>query len=361
MNEAAEQNRSEAPTHYKLAKARERGTVARGADLGFFTSLAAFTAYAWIAGPGARAKLSGAASASLVSAPGVLDGPDALLALTGQVLSTAVRPAAFLAGAVFVVVLAFEIVQTGPVFSTQSLRPDFNRLNPAANLKRLFSLRTLIETGKNLLKMTVYIGLAWSVIQGVRSHDLPALTDAGRLAQGLTRTALQLLSLFLAAALAFAALDQLITRGDFVRRMRMSRREVRRELRDREGDPRMKQRRLQLHREFVKLSQTLRGIRGADVLITNPTHYAVGLKYDPKRMDAPEVVALGSHRTALRLRLLAFAYGVVIVHDPPLAKALFLRGELNRPLPQAFFQPVADIYLRLRRQAQLKAEALADA
>jgi flagellar biosynthetic protein FlhB len=355
-----EQNRSEQATPYKLARAREKGTVARGTDLGFLTSLSAFTAWAWISGAGARAHLAQAAKSAFVSAPQVLGSPNALMAVTGQVLTSAVRPLAFMAAIIFVAVLTFEIVQTGPVFSTSPLKPDFNRLNPGQNVKRLFSLRVLIETGKNLLKLAVYVALAWSVIQGVRQRELPTFTDADRLAHGLAAAGLKLLVLFAGAALVFAALDQLITRGDFTRRMRMSRREVRRELRDREGEPRMKQRRKQLHREFVKMSQSLRGVRGADVLITNPVHYAVGLKYDPAVMAAPKVVALGAHRFAQRLKRLAFAYGVVTVQNEPLARALYQRCEVDHPIPEALYQPVADVYLRLREQARRR-EALADA
>jgi flagellar biosynthetic protein FlhB len=132
--------------------------------------------------------------------------------------------------------------------------------------------------------------------------------------------------------------------------MRMSRRDVRREARDREGDPRLKQRRKQLHREFAKSSESLRNLRGADVLITNPTHFAVALRYDPKTMLAPVVVSRGAHAFALRLRRTAFLYGVVIVREPALARALF-RCDLNQPVPEALFSPVAAIYRGLRGRA----------
>ena len=345
-----EQNRSEQPTSFKLAQARKKGVVARGVDLGFLTSLAAFAGYAGISGPSACAQIARAARDALVSAPQVLASPNAILSITSIVLTSMVRPVAFMAGLIFVVVLAFEIIQTGGAFSTEPLKLDFSRLNPAQGLKRIFSLRQLIETGKNILKLVVYGALAFWVIREVQTETIVSITDAQSLAQSMARTGFRLMAIFVAAAVVFATLDQLIVRNDFLRKMRMSRREVRREMRDREGEPRMKQRRKQLHAEFVKLSQSLRNIRDSDILITNPTHYAVALKYDARTMAAPRVVSRGAHQFAQRLKGLAFAYGVVIVQNRDLARSLYLRCEINGEIPEIYYRPVADIYLEIQNR-----------
>jgi flagellar biosynthetic protein FlhB len=250
---------------------------------------------------------------------------------------------------VFVVVLVFELAQMrGFVFSLEPLKIQFNRLNPGQNLKRLFSLRLLMETGKNILKMTVYLTLAWLVIHGAERTQTAAIAGAPDLARAMGRSALWLMVVFAGAAVVFAAMDQFIVRRDFAKKMRMSRREVRRESRDREGEPRMKQRRKQLHGEFVKLSQSLRGIRDADVLVTNPTHYAVALKYDGRTMVAPMVVSQGTHQFAQRLKKLAFLYGVTIIQNRELARALYARCQLNSEIPEALYQPVADLYTAIR-------------
>jgi flagellar biosynthetic protein FlhB len=133
--------------------------------------------------------------------------------------------------------------------------------------------------------------------------------------------------------------------------MRMSRREVRRELRDREGEPRLKQKRKQMHAEFVRLAQSVRNIRKADVLIVNPQHLAVALQYDPRTMTAPRVVSLGTGHLALRLKRLAFLYGVPTVENRPLAWAIYRKGALNMPIPEPCYRPVADIYNRIRKPA----------
>jgi flagellar biosynthetic protein FlhB len=210
----------------------------------------------------------------------------------------------------------------------------------------------MIETAKNLLKLLVYTALAYVVLRHAQTIDLTSIIDARGLGAAMLGTGQRLLAFFIAGAALFAVLDQLIVRRDFARRMRMSPREVRREARDREGDPRIKQRRQRLHREFAKLSQSLRNVRGADVLIVNPTHYAVALRYDPKAMVAPKAVSLGAHQFALRLKKLAFIYGLVIVEDPPLARALYQACELNQLVPEQYYRAVADIYLSIRQNQE---------
>jgi len=347
-----EQDRSEEATPFKLHRARERGVVARGADLGFFTGLGAFLLYAWFMGDKLRAQIAKAAEASLASAPQILVSPQAILEVTGTVLLWAARPLSLMIGAVFLTVLVFELVQLrGVVISAVPLKPDFNRLNPSNGFKRVFSLRTLMETGKTLLKLIVYVSIA-ALVMRAAIESAATRADGLQLSQGMVQSGLRLLASFVLAALAIAVLDQLISRRDFAKRMRMSRREIKREHRDREGDPRLKQKRKELHKEFVKVSKSLRGIRGSDVLVTNPTHFAVALRYEPSRMEAPQIVSRGAGQFARRLRRLAFLYGVAVVENPPLARALY-RFELDGQVPDSLFEPVAEIYRALREAGVL--------
>lgn len=343
----SEQNKSEKPTPFKLEQARKKGSVARGMDLGFLTGLSAFLAYIWISGDALADRVSLTGREVLVMAPTILDTPGELFALSGHLLASVARPLAFMCATVFAVVLLFELLQTGVVFTLQPLKPDFSKLNPVNGFKRVFSVRMLVETAKNILKMAVYTGISWMVIRRALEIDLASVTDASSLATALSSASFRLLAAVIAAAAAFAVLDQFISRKEFLKKMRMSGREVRRELRDREGEPRMKQRRKQLHAEFVKASQSLRNIRGADVVITNPTHIAVALRYEAGRMSAPKVVARGSDAFALRLRRLAFLYGVTIVEDRRLARALFQQCVLEGAVPESCYRQVADVYLAL--------------
>jgi flagellar biosynthetic protein FlhB len=280
------------------------------------------------------------------------DGNGAVLSVIAQVFSGILMPMALLAVLVFAVVLLFEILQAGVVFSADPLKPDFSRLNPAKGIKRLFSLRMLFETFKNVLKLAVYTTIGWLVVRSVLATDIGGVTDAHGLLAVLKKVAIKLLAVFLLAAIAFAILDQLIVRRDFLKRMRMSRRELRREHRDREGEPRLKQKRKQMHAEFIKLSQSIRGLRGADVLIVNPRHIALALRYDPRRMAAPVVVSIGTDRIAQRLKRLAFLYGIPVIEDRGLARELLKASALNKPIPEYHYRAVAKIYNGLPRKHQ---------
>ena len=352
MEENTEQDKSEQPSFFKLKRAREQGSVARGMDLGFFTGLGAFVGWFWLFGGGLAERLAIASRRAFVAAPDVLGEGQALGAIIGQMVSAGARPLIFMGLTIFGVVLAFEFFQTGAVFTTKPLNLDFNRLNPAANIKKLFSVRVLIETAKNLCKLAVYGAVTWHVIDQAQGPIALAIAEARGLTAALVSSGFKLVLYFVIAAAVFAAADQGIVRREFLKKMRMSRRELKREVRDREGEPRLKQRRKQLHAEFVKQSQNLKGIRGADVLITNPTHLAIALRYEPGRADAPYVVARGADQVALRLRRLAFIYGVTIIEDRDLARALFWGAQLQQPIPEHCFQKVADVYLTLRGAAQ---------
>lgn len=353
MENDDEQDKSEEATPFKLHRARRRGVVARGMDLPFMAVLGAALGLAWLGGEFMAARMAALSEAALIVGPQTPGDKASVLTFTGRLLSGLARPVAFGALTVFAAVLLIEIVQVGPVFSAAPFKPDFSRMNPAKNLKRIFSRRMLSDTAKNTLKLALYGLIAFGVLRFAQVTVSASIADARGLAEGMREAGLRLLFFFVLAAAIFAILDQLIVRRDFARRMRMSRRELKREMKDREGDPRMKQRRKSLHAEFVKMSQSLRNIRGSDLLITNPTHFAVALRYDPKTMSAPRVVARGAHQFAQRLKRLAFLYGVVIVENPPLARALYQSARLDRDIPDAFFQPVADLYIALRRRRRL--------
>ena len=359
--DTSQSSKTEPPTPFKLNKARQEGFVARGLDLGFATSLAALIGYLWMFGPRLAGMVMLSSKRTLVAASTAAAGSSEIGQIVGAMLAAVVQPLLFMFGTVFAVVLVFEIVQTGFVFSFKPLTPNFGKLNPANGFKRVFSARQLIETGKNVVKLAVYTALAALTILDARTVVVPAITDASALADALGRMGFRLLVLFAGAAVVVAIIDQIIARRDFLKRMRMTRQETRRESRDREGDPRFKQRRRQIHREYAKLSKSLKNVRNADVLITNPTHYAVALSYDAGSMNAPRVVAQGADQMALRLKRLAFLYNVVTVENRDLARQLYHRCEIDREIPDIYFRPVADIYRRVRKRRSPPAHAPAHA
>lgn len=350
MSESTEQDRSQAPSRFRLNKARREGSVARGADLGFLSVLTILTAFVWFAGRNLADATALSATRGLAATSLDLTTSAGFRVLANQVFDPLLGTLLPWLCGLFGLVLAIEFLQTGPVFALSAVRLDFNRLNPAKGLKRLFTVRILIETAKAFLKLSLYAAIAiFFVRDGLKTAA--SLSNALSVSAAYGELMLRMLAACVVAAAAIAILDQLVSRRDYLKKMRMSRREVKREHRDHEGDPRLKQRRKQLHGQFAEASRSLKGVRDADVLIANPVHFAVGLRYASGRMDAPIVVARGSHAMALRLRRLAFGHGVPVVVDPLLARALYRKVRLDGAVPETFFRPVAAIYRRLPKVA----------
>ncbi|KAF0177042.1 MAG: EscU/YscU/HrcU family type III secretion system export apparatus switch protein [Hyphomonadaceae bacterium] len=350
--EQTDQDRTEEPTPFKLKRSREKGMVARGTDLGFFSTLCALAAFLIVAGAPAVDGLVQMTRSTLASRLDAASDPSAMTAAIAADWGAVTGPVMLLCATVAAVVIFFEIVQLrGLVFSTHPLKPDFSRLNPAKGLKRVFSMRMLKELAKSLLKFAAYGAAAAFALQATLRLHRHGLASADAIAQAFQAAGYRLLFLFILVALAVALLDQVLARREFLKQMRMSRSELKREARDREGEPRIKQRRKQLHAQFSKQTRELEGLAGADMLIVNPTHYAVGLAYEPARMDAPVVKARGRNRFALLLRRRAVLLSIPIVEDRTLAQALYRGAETGAPVPASTYHAVAAHYLRRRRHS----------
>lgn len=350
MAEGQEQDRSEEATPFKLEQARKKGTVARGVDLGFFSSLLALAVAAELVGAGLVDRLSLAMRRSFgLVIPMATDVSYATAGASREIMAIAAT-LALPAIVLLLLAIAVEIVQLrGLVFSAEPLKPDFSRLNPAKGLKRLFSLRMLMELAKNVVKFTVYCAAAWLFIRHVAETMALRATSGRDLAALLAEAAGGLLLLFVILAAALALLDQLLVRREFAQQMRMSRRDVTREVREREGEPRQKQKRKQILAEILQQAAAASDMKGADILIVNPIHYAVALRYRPEDGDAPIVQARGRNAYARRMRDTARRDGVVIVRNPRLARALFHESAVGHPIGPAHFVAVADLYIMLRR------------
>jgi flagellar biosynthetic protein FlhB len=344
-----EQNKSEEATPFKLRRARERGQVARGMDLGFFAGLAALAGFLTVAGDDVGARLAQLMRRTISVGAENASDPQQAAALIGATYWVALQPVLLLAATVVGLVMFFEIVQLrGLIFTTQPLKPDFSRLNPAKGLRRIFSIRMLKEAAKNVVKLAAYATVTILLIRSVLANAGRAGADAAGVAASLQAAGMRLLWLFLFLALLFAALDQMIARREYSKQMRMSRRELTREVREREGEPRLKQRRKQLHAEFSKEQRGLGDIAGSDLLVVNPQHFAVALAYDSAAMSAPRVKAKGRNEHALAMKREAFRLGIPMFEDRPLARALYDGCDKGAEIDSRHFRAVADLYTRLR-------------
>jgi flagellar biosynthesis protein FlhB len=350
-------DRTEPATPYKREEARRRGQVAKSLDTNSFIVLGAALASFVIWGPafiqaGARNFRSLLASAQAQAVT-----PHYLQLWMADTLGATLTSLAPLLVAVLLGAVLANLAQTGPIFSFHPLRPDPQRLNPAQGFKRIYSVRAVFETIKSVLKLLLFAAVAYTAIVGLVPR-LIALTGADPKAYPLEvlnygeSVAFRLLLALLLVAL----LDLAYARWDYNRRMRMSRREQKEELKRREGDPHVRARRRDLLREAAKRSRSLRRLPEADVLITNPTHLAVALKYERGRSAAPRCLGKGAGETAQHMRHIALRHGVRIIEERLLAQALFAEVEIGALIPASLYEPVARIYAELaaaeRRAAQ---------
>ncbi len=252
-----------------------------------------------------------------------------------------------------VAALAVNVVQVGFLFSSEALTPKFNRIDPVAGLGRLFSKRALVESIKGLFKLAIVGYISYREVMK-RMVDLATMSESGvgrifMLVGDLTFQMGIRVALFLAI---LAVLDYAYQRWEFERSIRMTKQQIKEELRQSEGDPHVKARIRALQRESAR-KRMMEDVPKADVVITNPTHYAIALRYDPEGMAAPTVVAKGQNLIALKIREVAEKAGVPLVENPPLAQALYKAVDVGREIPQDLYRAVAEVLayvFRLKRQ-----------
>lgn len=346
-----DQDKTEQPTSFRLQEARERGQVPRSSDLASTLVIIGFTVAFAAASYGMAAALSHGVARTLLMA-GNAPAPSASLwywlQRTFQPTWQAILP--IVMAMVIVAVLA-NVVQTGPNFSATPLKPDFSRLNPAQGAKRLFSLRVLWELAKLVLKLGLLVALAWLLVPGITRHVESAAFAAPTSIGMLTRSIYMQVTTWVLILFAFMALfDLWFTRREYIRKLRMSRRDIKDEVKRREGDPLIRSRRRRLMGEMLKQSRSVRRVPDADIVLTNPTHLAIALKYRPKTMRSPLVLAKGSDAVAARMRMTAARSGVPCLRSPELARALYKECKIDRPVPQHLYRTLAPVYRWLMKR-----------
>lgn len=248
--------------------------------------------------------------------------------------------------------VAASIAQNGLRLNVSRLAPDFKRLNPITGIQRMFSTQSLWMLAKGFLKMGI-IGLAVGITVMGQFHQYTEML-AMPLGSALKTSASMLTSVLLRAAAAFfliGVIDAAYQYRSFQDSLKMSTEEVRDEMKEMEGDPKVRGRRRQLHRKLIQTG--MREVKNASVIVTNPTHFAVALKWDEKSMPAPQVSAKGADEVALAMREIAYQYSIPIVENPPLARSLYL-VPLGESIKEEHYQAVADIlaFLIQRRRGE---------
>ena len=354
MAEGTEQeDKTEEPTQRRLDQAIEQGNVATSSEINTFAILAAFTLALMIAGPGIARGLLAEMRGFLMNAHAVPDDPHAMAGIAARTLTIWFQALAVPIGLVAVAGLAAGLLQHPLVFTTETLGPKFERISPMAGAKRILGMEALFQFGKGLAKMTVVGVVVGTVLWRDRDRlEVFARLDPAACLGAILGISLKLLGGVLAIHLAITMADALYQRYRWRQRLRMSKDEMKQEMKESDGNPEVKGRMKQIRMQRVK-KRMMAAVPTATVIITNPTHYAVALRYEAG-MGAPVCVAKGVDSLALRIRELAKAHDVPVLENPPLARALHATVEIDEPIPAEHYKAVAEVIgfvMRLRRRA----------
>ncbi|RVT67085.1 flagellar biosynthesis protein FlhB [Niallia taxi] len=255
---------------------------------------------------------------------------------------TAIILSPILAAAIIAGVIA-NYIQVGVLFTTEPIKFKLEKINPLSGLKRMFSIRSIVELLKSILKITV-IGIVTFAILWNKLEQILLLSQKSIGAALITIAKLTLqMGLVGSGALLFLALfDYLYQKYDYEKNIRMSKQDIKDEYKNVEGDPLIKSKIKQRQREMA-MRRMMQDVPTADVVITNPTHYAICLKYDEDKYDAPYVVAKGVDFLAQKIKLIAKEHEVITVENRPLARALYSQVDVGDIVPEEFFKTVAEI------------------
>jgi flagellar biosynthetic protein FlhB len=345
--------KTEEPTHKRLEDARKQGQVATSREVNHWFMIGAGALWIAVFGP-AAAKSLGLSMVKFIEMPETIPtDPEHLRVVLMNVLRDAGSALLVPLLIMMAAALAAGLLQGGFVIALDRITPKLEKISLAGGAKRLFSLRAILEFLKGLLKLTVVAAVVTLLIMP-RMENLPSFAglETVQITGLIYDLSKDVLIYVLSVVTVIAALDFLYQKFEFRKSLRMSRHELREEFKQTEGDPMIKSRLRQIRMERAR-RRMMAAVPEADVVITNPTHFAVALKYEPSEMTAPTVVAKGVDFLAQKIRDIAQDNAVAIVENPPLARALYAGVELDQEIPAEHYKAVAEIIgyvFRLKRK-----------
>ena len=242
-----------------------------------------------------------------------------------------------------VAAVAATFAQTRFLVATESIKPKFSRISPLQGIKRLFSLKSIIETLKNLIKIVLLLAIIYLSIRDMFLESSRYLyTDLPVSVAHLVQVAVTMILRIIIAFVAVAAMDFFYQWWDYERQMKMTKQEVKEEYKQMEGDPQVKGKIKEIQRRRAQ-QRMMQQVPAADVVIRNPTHFAVALRYRPEEDDAPIVLAKGQDNVAMRIVAIAEENKISVIENVPLARALYAQAELNQFIPPDLYGPVAEV------------------
>lgn len=335
--------RTEAPTPQRLREAKQEGRVARSVELNSAAILLAGAFLLSAFGGG----LSNAMQSLMSDAISIMPTAEVSIGwVRDWFVDEALRILPPLVGMLLVLLLvgvSVTLAQTGLMWAQKKIGFDFKRVNPLQGLKRIFSAQGVVEMFKALLKLVLVSWVAYSFLRS-RIEDLLVLNqmDLPSALSNYVELSLSLAFRVGTAYIILAVADYAYQRWEFMRSMRMSKQELKEEFKRTEGDPMLRGRIRQQQRRIAQ-TRMMANVPKANVIITNPTHYAIAIQYDGGRMSAPKVLAKGAFEVAQKIVEIAKANNIPVIQNQPLARAMFREVEIDREIPQEFYVAVAEV------------------
>ena len=347
-------DKSEDPTEKRLRESREKGQVARSKELNTLAVMLAGTGGLLLVGGNlANAMLQVMSTSFALKRDMIMDDRmmGMLFMFSGRLALEAMMPLLLV---LLVASILGPIALGGWLFSAKAMAPKVSRMNPGPGLKRMFSAKALIELLKALAKFSIVLVVALAVL---KSNEQELLKIVHEPLEGAIKHAINIVgwsALWMSCGLVLITLvDVPFQLWDNKQKLMMTKQEVRDEYKDSEGKPEVKQRIRQLQREMTE-RRMMQAVPQADVIITNPTHFAVALKYDPEKGNAPVMLAKGADFTALKIREIAQEHNVMLLESPALARAVFYSTDIDQEIPAGLYMAVAQVlaYVYQIRQFQ---------
>jgi flagellar biosynthetic protein FlhB len=342
----------------KLEQSREKGELPKSQELGTFVLFSTFliffgmTRTAWFSGLGEM--MAGMLRFN--------DHMDVTIDNVHELLMAPVFKTLLLVGPLFLVMLVIAplatLIQTGFNLASKKFEPDWSKLNPISGIQRIVSMRQWIEGGKSTLKIVLFVLISYSAINAA----IPKLAEANQTdLQGQIHVMLDLcftIGIRIAVAMAILAVGDFAYQFfQFKKKLKMTHQEMKDENKEREGDPMIKQRQRSIAMQRAR-QRMMTEVPKADVIVTNPTHFAVALRYDKEKAPAPFVCAKGTEHMAFRIREIAKKHGIPIIENKPLARGLYKHCKVGQMVPNEFYKTVAEVlafvfFLRKKKAGML--------
>ena len=343
MSDQDDSEKTEEPTQKKLDDARTKGQVATSREVNHWIMFVAMAVFLLGLAPPLANDISLAMIGFLESPHSVEITAKSLPIILAAALADVAMAIAPTAALFIVAAFLAGVLQNGMLFSPESIKPSLEKISPLAGIKRMFSMKSIAEFAKGILKLIIVGSIAAAVVMPeMAAVETLSGMAAGDLIGRLATVAVKLLLAVLAVMTAIAVADLLYQTWEHQKQNRMSRHDMKEEYKQTDGDPMIKQRLRQIRAERSR-KRMIAEVPKADVIITNPTHFAVALKYDQMAMSAPTVIAKGADTAAFRIREVARENGVPIVENPPLARAIYASVDLDQEIPEEHYKAVAEV------------------